>query len=289
MSGFSAEWLDRRESADRRARNPDLLAALAQRLAGQESVRVADLGCGTGSNLRAIAPYLPQTQHWHLLDHDPALLDAARDRLETWADAAEASGGDLAVRHQGRRLTVSFHEADLAAGLEGVLPRADLVTAAALFDLVSVDWIARLVEAVSCQGALFYAALTYDGNADWIPSHLADEAVLGAFKVHQGRDKGFGPAAGPGATQALIRAFQAAGYRVRTAASPWRLGSADAALVSEIATGIAAAVRETGLLPDDEVDGWLQARTGAACVIGHTDLLALPPRRPQRELADAEP
>jgi hypothetical protein len=213
----------------------------------------------------------------------------ATERLKHLSAAEEVPAGRDPDQLEAEAGRVAATEADLAAGLERVLPRADLVTAAALFDLVSVDWIARLVEAVAMRGALFYAALTYDGTEDWMPRHPADEVVLGAFKVHQGRDKGFGPAAGPGATEALIRAFEAVGYRVRTAASPWRLGSADAALVREIAIGIAAAVRDTGLLPDDQVDRWLQARTGATCVIGHTDLLALPPRLPQRELADAEP
>ncbi|HEU4519792.1 MAG TPA: SAM-dependent methyltransferase, partial [Microvirga sp.] len=85
---FSPEWLDRREPVDHRSRNPDLLAALARRFAGRDRLAVVDLGCGAGSNLRALAPFLPERQSWRLVDHDPALLAAARERLAAWADGA---------------------------------------------------------------------------------------------------------------------------------------------------------------------------------------------------------
>jgi hypothetical protein len=105
---------------------------------------------------------------------------------------------------------------------------------------------------------VFYTALTYDGAEAWEPPHPADAAMLQAFHAHQAGDKGFGPAAGPGATAALRAAFEGAGYRVLTGDSPWRLGAADAALVGELATGAAAAVRETGRVPEGVVAEWLR-------------------------------
>lgn len=283
MSGFSADWLSLREPADHRARNPALVAALARHLADRpadRAVRVTDLGCGTGSNLRALAPHLGPVQHWHLVDHDPALLAAARARLSAWADAAEADGADLVLRAGDRRIRVTLREADLVRDPAAVLDTSPaLVTAAALFDLASAAWIGRFAAAVARRGPVFYTALTYDGAEAWEPPHPADAAMLQAFHAHQAGDKGFGPAAGPGATAALRAAFEGAGYRVLTGDSPWRLGAADAALVGELATGAAAAVRETGRVPEGVVAEWLRDRlAGAACTIGHTDLLALPGR-----------
>ncbi|HEX2555184.1 MAG TPA: class I SAM-dependent methyltransferase [Microvirga sp.] len=275
MTGFSADWLALREPADHHARDPALVAALAGHLPGR-TVRVTDLGCGTGSNLRALAPHLGPAQHWHLVDHDPALLAAARARLSDWADAAAADGADLVLRAGDRTIRVSFGQADLArdpAAALGASP--DLVTAAALFDLVSEAWIASFAAAVAERRALFYTALTYDGAERWEPPHPADAAMLAAFHAHQAGDKGFGPSAGPGATAALRAAFEARGYRVRTGDSPWRLG--DGSLLRELAKGAAAAVRETGQVPEAVIEDWLKARlAAAACTIGHTDLLALP-------------
>jgi SAM-dependent methyltransferase len=278
VSGFSPEWLALREPADHHARNPDILAALQAAFANRESVTVVDLGCGTGSNLRATAPYLPSRQHWRLVDHDPALLAAARERLTAWADSAELRGDSLKLVKDGRELAVSFARADLVSGLEAALGGSpDLVTAAALFDLVSVPWIERFAGRVAEENATFYTALTYNGLDTWRPAHEDDAAILAAFHAHQRRDKGFGLSAGPGATEAMASALGARGYSVKTGDSAWRLAAQDGALIRELAGGVAQAVRETGQVAEERVSAWLDARLGAAaCAIGHTDLLAMP-------------
>jgi hypothetical protein len=276
---FSPDWLALREPADHRARNPILVTALARRFAGRDSLAAVELGCGTGSNLRALAPVLPGRQSWRLVDHDPALLAAARERLAAWADGAREAGAGLELRKGDRTIRVAFDRADLAADPAGTLGAAHLVTAAALFDLVSPAFIGRLAPEVAAREAVFYTALTYDGVEIWEPPHAADAAVLAAFHAHQEGDKGFGPAAGKQATEVLARAFLAQGYRVRSAGSPWRLGAGDAPLVRALAEGAATAVRETGRVEEAVAAAWLAARRAAAsCTIGHQDLLAFPGR-----------
>ncbi|MET7244509.1 class I SAM-dependent methyltransferase [Methylobacterium sp. EM32] len=277
MSGFSPDWLDLREPADHAARDAGLVAALARAL--PEAVRAVDLGCGTGSNLRALAPHLGPRQDWMLVDHDPALLDAARQRLAAWADRAEDVGDGLVLHLGAARIAVRFRALDLAADPAASLAgRPDLVTAAALFDLVSEAWIAALAQGVAGAGAVFYTALTYDGQESWTPPHPADAAIHAAFLMHQAGDKGFGPAAGPGATEALAQAFRGHGFAVETAASPWRLGPGEAALLRALADGTVRAAAETGRIAQDDAAAWAATRqsSGTAAVIGHHDLLALP-------------
>ncbi|RMF32884.1 MAG: methyltransferase domain-containing protein, partial [Alphaproteobacteria bacterium] len=81
MSGFSPDWLDLREPADARARSRLLLAELFEHT-GIEGLRITDLGCGTGATARALTGYLQKDCEWLLVDHDPALLAAAQQRLE---------------------------------------------------------------------------------------------------------------------------------------------------------------------------------------------------------------
>lgn len=278
MSGFSPDWLALREPADHRARNRDLLAMLRSAFADRDALTVVDLGCGTGSNLRATAPPLPRRQDWRLVDHDAGLLRAARDRLIAWADSAERSGDGLKLSKGGCDLTVSFMQADLAAGSAAALGgRPDLVTAAALFDLVSLPWADDFARRVAEGNVTFYTALTYNGVETWHPPHRDDADMLAAFHAHQARDKGFGPSAGPGATDVLARAFEARGYSVKTGPSPWRLGETEQALIRELAAGAAQAVRETGQVSEERISAWLRTRSeGASCTIGHTDLLATP-------------
>src|SRR5205807_1101526 len=125
---FSAEWLSLREPHDVRARNPVVLNAVVGAFRGKQSLRITDLGCGTGSTLRTLSPRLLPQQEWRLIDYDPALLARA---------AQSAAALDLPIRPV---------TADLNRELEQMLlAPAHLLTPSALLDLVSEDWIERLV------------------------------------------------------------------------------------------------------------------------------------------------
>lgn len=268
-----------REPADRRARNVRVREAAGAVFAGRAEARLLDLGCGSGANLRALAPFLPTRQSWRLVDHDPALLDAARQALTGWADRhRNLPAGRLSLQKGAAQIEIAFVEADLAGDYERVLDaNFDLVTAASFFDLVSAPWIGRFAAALASRSLPLYAALTYDGVERWQPTHEADTAMLAAFRAHQGGDKGFGQAAGPGAMAALNGAFAGHGWKVVTGSSPWLLGPPDAALIAALAEGSAQAVRETGRVAETDIASWLAARRAASgCEIGHVDLLARP-------------
>lgn len=252
--GFSPAWLDLREPADLMARDADLCAR-AGAVAGPAPV-VVDLGAGTGASLRALTPHLAAGARWRLVDADAGLLSLAQGRH---GDAVTPYVMDLR---------------DIAAlPLEG----ATLVTASALLDLMPEDWVARLAAHLAARALPFHAMLNYDGVMAWDPALPGDDAVTAAFNRHQGGDKGLGPAMGPASGARTAAIFRAAGYGVTLADSPWRLGPEQTALQRDLVAGIAQAAAETGL---DGAGDWGAARVAAAgttaCVIGHTDLLALP-------------
>lgn len=249
---FSPDWLALRSDADARARNRGVESAMIEALPDRP-IHVLDLGSGTGANLDALAPRLGRVQTWTLVDNDADLLD----RVVT---------PDSVV--------VTRRTGDLAGEMtEMFRPAPDLVTASAFFDLCGMAMIDRIVDATVAAGAVFHTVLTYDGREVWTPPHPLDCAILDAFHADQQRDKGLGPALGPGATQYLTRQFVTAGYKVRTGPSDWVLEAPrDAGLIAALADGSAAAV--AGL---DGATEWRQARTRAErVVIGHQDLLAVP-------------
>jgi SAM-dependent methyltransferase len=276
VSGFDASWLDLREPADHRSRNDELARLLTRHMGRRPTIEVLDLGCGTGSNLRATAPLLGPEQDWTLVDYDARLLDAAVTRLAKWAGDWERKKDKLILKKSGRTITVRFRRADLVNDFESVFAApADLVTGSALFDLASGDFIAEVAAEVVRRRAAFYTVLTYNGVQRWTPKHPADAEMAAAFRAHQVTDKGFGPAAGPMAPQLLATAFDAAGYSLSEADSTWRLEEADDALIQALIPGFVGAVRETEKVPEPTLADWLKpTRTGA--LVGHTDTLALP-------------
>ncbi len=277
MTGFSAQWLALREGVDLVARDAATRDAALKYFARRDEIRVVDLACGAGSNPRALAPLLGPRQFWRLVDHDAGLLAGARTALTAWADDVEGQE-PLALRKNARRLDFAFERLDLNADLAGALAGADLVSAAAFFDLVSPDWIEVFCAELARRRLPLYAVLTYDGRESWTPPHAADAAMLEAFLRHQARDKGFGPAAGPRAGATLQAALERHGFDVQVGASPWRLGAVDAELIAALCEVAAEAVAQTGLVDAAVIADWRAARREASgCEIGHVDIFASPP------------
>ena len=282
---FDPAWLALREPADHRSRAAAAMTLLARACRDHGWSRAIDLGSGTGSNLRYLAPKLPGVQQWTLVDHDADLLGrAAPDAVAEVSRVA----GDLAD-----------------AGLRAIAKtRPDLVTGSALLDLASKAWLAALVAACREAGCAAHFALTYDGTMQWHaapgvrqPADDPDDALVRrAVNAHQRRDKGLGPALGPMAGLTAETCFRAAGYRVWLLPSPWRLGPGDAALARALVDGWeAAAVEErqdaspaaggdaTGAAGAERVRAWAARRRATIAggsfglTVGHLDLLALPP------------
>ena len=278
MSSFDPQWLSLREPVDHRSRARGPQDACARHFGRRERIRVLDLGSGTGSNLRALWPHLPDRQDWCLVDHDSVLLETTRRTLSTWAGAPRWDGERMSFEESGKALTVSFERADLMMDIDLLVAGGpDLVTAAAFFDLVSPTWIEGFASALAHARLPLYAVLTYDGHEHWEPGHPSDAHVNAAFNEHQKRNKGFGPAAGPQAARHLTNALQARGYAVETGNSPWILTRDDHGLIQALANGIAQAAAETGRIPQEILAAWCEAhRHPVRCEIGHVDLFARP-------------
>ena len=296
MSGFSLDWLDLREAADHRARDDGLLLRARDWLTQQAVVDrpcIIDLGSGSGSTLRAFAA-CADINHWawRLVDADAALLVEA-------------------TRRHGSVQALQGYEQDLADVDNLPLAGAQMITASALFDLVSAEFLDALLQAMvrSGQRPALYSALNYDGTTQFSPSHPLDDQVLAAFNRDQQRDKGFGKALGPAATACLAELCTAAGYNVELASSHWRLGGrglmddeetrnstaaiggtefvgnngsdGDSLLASALIDGIAAAVTEDEQIDSIALQDWQTFRqahvASGLCIVGHMDLLALPP------------
>ncbi|WP_443053058.1 trans-aconitate methyltransferase [Streptomyces sp. FXJ1.172] len=266
---YAPEWLQLREPADTAARAQDLLDPLRIRLANMPGrtggLAVHDLGCGTGSMGRWLAPRLDGAQHWVLHDRDPYLLHFA-------AVASPRSAAD------GSRVTVETRRGDVARLTADALRGASLVTASALLDVLTREEVGTLVDACTGAGCPALLTLSVAGHVELTPADPLDAEIAEAFNDHQRRTG----LLGPDAVTAACEAFAARGATVRVHPSPWRLGPEQAALSEQWLRGwVGAAVEQRPELRE-RAARYLRDRL-AACAAGelrvvvhHSDLLALP-------------
>lgn len=282
---FAADWLALREPSDAAARDLALVRRFATAL--PRNPRILDLGAGTGGNARAVAPLIGEDQRWLLIESDTALRAAQVDAMLAWAWRAgrRASQDDdgLRIISNGVAWRFLLRARDLGAGWAALdAEAADAVTAGAFLDLAGAAWIARFVDWLSSRRLPLLATLMVDGRRRYGPEDDEDATVAAAFRRHQGRDKGLGPALGPAAAETLVRVLAARGYAIASAASDWRLGRGDRDLLRELIRGEAAAAREAAPEHAMRIDGWERRRLVSAAagslgaVIGHRDVLALP-------------
>jgi hypothetical protein len=286
VSEFAGSWLALREPADEAARAWDLAHRFAGALPHGKTVTLIDLGAGTGANARALAPLIAVDQDWHLVERDPALLAAQAEAFRSWAQrrgyAIRMNADEITIEAAGARWRFLGAAHDLAGDWSSLAAPIDGVAAAAFFDLVSAAWLGGFARWLAQARLPLLAALTVDGRRDWLPRAPEDGVVAAAFRRHQKRDKGFGPALGASAADALAQRLAAEGFAIAEQPSDWRIGASARELLAALVAGEAAAARAADPASAQAIARWAERRRGAAAanklslVIGHRDLLALP-------------
>jgi ubiquinone/menaquinone biosynthesis C-methylase UbiE len=248
MTGeFSSTWLALREPADAAARAADLV----HRLDVEPPLVIRDLGCGTGSLSRWLAPRLPGPQHWILMDTDPDLLASAAAGLP-------------------ETVTVETVRGDVTALTGDDLAGTSLVTCSALLDLLTADEVDALAAVCAVHRT---PALSVVGEVAFDPPDPLDATIAAAFNAHQRRTVGGRRLLGPESATTAEAAFRRHGATVEIRPSPWRLAS-DSALAGEWLKGWVSAAQDQS--PDLDPGYYVLRRLGdgASVTVGHADLLA---------------
>ena len=267
MTDSLSEWLALRQAADFAARSASLTRTVVDRLHDIRPLRILDLGTGTGSNVRYLAPRLGADQHWLAVDKDPRLLAEATARaavgLDVHLETRAIDLGDLSV--------------------PSIFNGRHLVTASALLDLVSRNWLRHVAAECARVEACALFTLTYNGRNECDPVDPDDAIAFELFNRHQLTDKGLGgPAAGPGGTEAARECFSAVGFDVRVEPSDWHIGADEQEFQRQLIEGWASAAAEMSTTQREAVDAWRKRRLAhvdagrSRIVVGHFDLLAIP-------------
>ena len=262
----SPAWLELREPADAAARATDLVDEVRWMLPPGARV-IHDLGCGTGSMGRWLAPRLAGPQHWVMHDRDAGLLARAH---------VPAAAGD------GSLVTFEARQRDITRLDHGELAGASLITASALLDILSADEIARIVAACVGAGCPALLTLSVSGRVELTPSDPLDETIAAAFNAHQRRSVDGRRLLGPDAVDAAADMFARLGVDVLVRPSAWRLDEGHAALVAEWFTGWVGAACEQQPELSGAVRAYVWRRRADAVgghqrvIVHHDDLLVLP-------------
>jgi hypothetical protein len=265
----SDDWLALRERADAAARSRELVEHLGPPSTGRWVIH--DLGGGTGSMGRWLAPLLPGPQRWVVHDRDTELLALAA------GDVPGPAADGAAVIVETRLSDITRLQPDELAG-------ATLITASALLDMLTEDELAGLVSASAGAGCPILLALSVVGRVSLTPVDPLDRRVAAAFNDHQRRLTQRGRLLGPDAVAAAAEQFGRLGAEVLVRSSPWRLGASHAELTEVWFTGWVHAAFEQlpGLSAEAEAEAYTHRRLAQAAAgelevtVDHADLLALP-------------
>lgn len=265
----SGDWLALREDADAAARSLDLVDLLRADLPTGGRLVVHDLGCGTGSMARWLAPKLDGPQHWVMHDRDAGLLALAAAR-----PPARAADGGL--------VTAETRRGDVTRLDTGELDGAALITASALLDVLTAAELRRLLASCVSAGCPVLVTLSVTGHVQLSPEDPFDRSVAEAFNAHQRRTTGAGRLLGPDAVEAAVDGLSRLGLDVQVRPSPWRLGPERSALTTEWFTGWWSAAGEQRPELRRAAQAYRRGRLAAAAAgrlsvtVHHADLLARP-------------
>jgi len=259
VSEFSTEWLALREPADWQSRSTRVTEAIIAVLPKERAVRAVDLAAGTGSNVRFLARTMPKPQAWLLVDASAQLLERAR-------------------RMTGFEVRTQAVDLSQTAGLTDLVAQKDFVTASALLDLVSAQWLQAVCAACQRQRSAVLFALSYDGRMNCRPEEPEDELVRNLVNRHQHTDKGFGRALGPDAAAHAAELLESLGYTVIRERSDWVLDSESLLLQQQLIEGWASAA--IGMAPSETgaIERWRTRRMDhvtqgrSRVVVGHEDV-----------------
>jgi len=287
MDNSLSTWLQLREPVDASARSESLTRTIVDALAHRETVQVLDLATGTGSNLRYLAPRLQGRQRWLVIDRDSTLLALLPELMSSWGTDRRyhvdtISGSECVIRNEQLECQVESRSLDLNS-LDDVdiFAGRHLVTASALLDLVSEQWLIALAARCREVGAAALFAMTYNGWSSCSPAEPEDEMIRELLNRHQKTDKGLGgSAAGPDAASCAARCFADSDYRVWTEPSDWILGSPEHELQRRLIDGWARAATELAPENASGIAQWRARRIGhvdagrSRIVVGHFDVAA---------------
>jgi len=225
---LTPDWLAQRFRFDMASRSKQLERQFLQNLPSKTSLRLVDLGSGTGANFFYLANKIPHEQHWILVDHSKQLLAELPENFRRFASCSDQNTLTtwLSRLHSGD-IRFEVVEGDFYQIASKLFDNTfDAITANAVFDLSSLGQFRQLIETISasasCEAQLYFT-LHLNRELKFRPNHPLDDAVRDAYHQHMARPQQFGNAMGADAAEQMKQVLITRSRKVEATASPWQI------------------------------------------------------------------
>lgn len=230
-TGFEIGWLNERFRFDSQARNKNVEQICINYFQDDPVLNIVDIGSGTGSNGLYLMERFPQNQHWTFVELNPALANASIENIYSFAQE-KAYEIEIGKEHlllqkgqqkiQIRIITESFLEIENHVDLK----QTDLLTANAVFDLLTESMLLTLLQKLWHNRVALLSTINYDGMAFW-PASKADQIYIQLYEAHMQRPQAFGQALGPETMPCLIKICEAHKKLFTAGESNWQIAEID--------------------------------------------------------------
>lgn len=283
------QWLAHRFACDAEARNHEIehkfLAFFEQH---QTALKVVDVGSGTGANFKYYFSRIPHQQEWILIEQNGDLIEACRAGLQTFANEkgynCQVQAKLLTITDSGKTATVWVMQGSVDH-LEQLtdLPRTDVVTANAVFDLLSYEQFDTLVGKLARHDVCLLATLNYY-ETSFLPFSEKDHRFMRWYHMHMKRPQPFGIAMGPDCSKEMLDLLTQHHMMIEQEGSQWHLKKSHTTMHHYLLHFIEHALAELNLSPEEKQDfsAWLDYRKKLCrareleIIIDHSDIFAYP-------------
>ncbi|MFO7927333.1 hypothetical protein [Natronomonas sp.] len=206
MTGDFRRYLRAKRTVDDRAIDRRLVGTLRERLrnrteAGDGPLRVLEVGAGIGTMLARLVEWdvLPPGEiRYTAVDIESDTIEAVVPYVREWAAERSVSVSEtdrIVLEGSNRRIELEPVVSEAVAHAERTTGEWDLVVGSALLDLLELDALDRLLDALS-PGGLCYFPITFDGGTRFQPELPADRTIERHYHAHMDAKPGGNSRAG---------------------------------------------------------------------------------------------
>lgn len=284
-----ALWLSYRAACDTAARNKSIERKFLEFFDHKPTLDIVDVGAGTGANFRYYFNRIKQNQHWTFIEKDARLTEETNACM---AQFAQQQGYKLEQKNSNlihisadtkqasiKIIQGSLHDIEHLVSL----PDADVVTANAVFDLISYEQFDALVHKLKKEYVCLLSTMNYY-EISFLPFSEADMRFIHWYHMYMKRPQSFGIAMGPDACEEMLDLLHQHGMIIVQEASQWHITRNNTAMHHFLLNFMEDAVHSLNLAACEKeaFDQWMAERKQLCrerkleIYVDHNDIFAYP-------------